>query len=130
MRSIAIIGSRTILETDKNVTKVICAVEKYIGWQHVIRIVSGGAKGADKLAELAYQRAVKKMDDIDLLIHHADWDKYGKSAGPKRNALIATDADICFAFIDKPLFKSFGTCNCVSLFKSKTKPVHIIRMDL
>lgn len=57
------------------------------------RIVSGGCKlGADSFAEvIAAQRG------LSILIHHANWDKLGNSAGPIRNTLIAEDCHILIA---------------------------------
>ena len=43
-------------------------------------IVSGGAKGADSLAE-KYATA----NGIEIKVFPAEWSKYGKSAGPIRN---------------------------------------------
>lgn len=43
-------------------------------------IVSGGAKGADSLAE-----RYAKEKGYELVVMKADWDKYGKSAGYRRN---------------------------------------------
>ena len=45
-----------------------------------IHIVSGGAKGADTLAE-----RYAKENGYQMHIFPANWDKYGKSAGYKRN---------------------------------------------
>lgn len=45
-----------------------------------IVIVSGGAKGADSLAE-----RYAKERGLELKVFPADWDKYGKSAGYRRN---------------------------------------------
>lgn len=47
-------------------------------------IVSGGARGADRLGE----RYARK-NGIDLKLFPADWDKYGKSAGYIRNEEMA-----------------------------------------
>ena len=47
---------------------------------HRIRIVSGGARGADTLAE-----RYAKENDYDIKVMKADWDRHGKSAGYKRN---------------------------------------------
>lgn len=46
----------------------------------ISKIVSGGAKGADTLAELwARERG------IPIAVYRADWKKHGKAAGPIRN---------------------------------------------
>lgn len=52
---------------------------------HIIEeIISGNADGIDKLGErFASENA------IDLVIMPANWKKYGKSAGPRRNAKMA-----------------------------------------
>ena len=75
--------------------------------QSGIEIVSGGANGADKLGE---QYAKEK--GYKLTIFKADWDKYGKSAGPKRNAQMAEYADALIAFWDG---QSRGTKNMIEL---------------
>ena len=43
-------------------------------------IISGGATGADALAE-----RYAKERNIEMIVMPADWNKYGKSAGPMRN---------------------------------------------
>lgn len=70
-----------------------------------IVIVSGGAKGADKLGEqYAKERGYK------LQVYPADWDQYGKAAGPIRNKQMAENADALVAFWDG---KSLGTKNMI-----------------
>ena len=64
-------------------------------------LVSGGAKGADALAErLAQERGLT----IDVI--RADWNRYGRGAGPIRNKQIVESADLVIAFWDG---KSRGT---------------------
>ena len=60
---------------------------------HRIRIVSGGARGVDSIG-------AQYACDAKLIfkLHPAEWSKYGKSAGYKRNILIVKDADIVLAF--------------------------------
>lgn len=43
-------------------------------------IVNGGAKGADMLA-----RHWAKANGVNCVTYHADWEKHGRAAGPKRN---------------------------------------------
>ena len=58
-----------------------------------ITIISGGARGADRLGEhLAYEY------EIDVEVYPANWDKYGKSAGYKRNEQMANVATHALIF--------------------------------
>lgn len=48
--------------------------------EHIATVIHGGARGADTLAgEWATTRG--KL----LIVEYADWDRYGFSAGPRRN---------------------------------------------
>lgn len=60
-----------------------------------IQIVSGGASGADALGE-RYARE----KGYSLKRFPADWNQYGRSAGPKRNRQMAQYADALIAFWD------------------------------
>lgn len=53
-----------------------------------VEIVSGGANGIDKCGEF-----FAGFYHLHLSRFVADWDKYGKAAGPKRNAHMADYAD-------------------------------------
>ena len=55
-------------------------MDKVLSNHEAITLISGGARGADSLAE-AYAVARK----IPIKVMHADWNKYGKSAGYRRN---------------------------------------------
>ena len=69
-------------------------------------LVSGGAKGADALAErLAGERGLT----IDVI--PADWQRYGRGAGPIRNKQIVESAELVIAFWDG---KSRGTRSALS----------------
>lgn len=70
-------------------------------------IVSGDARGADKLGE-----RYAKENCMWCTKYPAKWDKYGKSAGYIRNAEMATNADALIAFWDG---KSKGTKNMIDL---------------
>ena len=58
-------------------------------------IINGGATGADKMAT-AYARTKR----IPYRIYKADWKKYGRSAGPRRNkAMLKNETiDLVLAF--------------------------------
>lgn len=76
-----------------------------------IEIVSGGARGADALGErYARERGYA------LKVFPADWDKYGRAAGPIRNGQMADYADALIAFWDG---KSVGTRNMIRQAREK-----------
>jgi len=82
-------------------------------------ILSGGARGADRLGESwakEYGYPVKK--------YPADWEKHGKAAGMIRNAQMAENADILVAFWDG---KSKGTQHMIKTAMGRGLEVHVYR---
>lgn len=61
----------------------------------ITTVVSGGARGADSLAERYAQER-----GIPTIIFPADWDKHGRSAGYIRNKDIVDTCDGCVTFWD------------------------------
>lgn len=107
--NIAVVGSRTFNDykkmkevlssyTDKNTT-----------------IVSGGARGADRLAE---KYAEEK--NLPTKIFIPDWDGLGKKAGFIRNEIIVENSDMVIAFWDG---QSRGTKHTIELAKKMNKKV-------
>ena len=90
---------------------------KILSEQTEVEIVSGTANGADKLGE---KYAVDNGHPIKQF--PADWDKFGKSAGYKRNAQMAEYADALIAFWDG---KSRGTKHMIDLAKRAKLKVRI-----
>jgi hypothetical protein len=89
-----------------------------------IEIISGHAPGADALGE-----RFAKSYGYPLTIFPAEWNKYGKAAGPIRNekmAKYAAEADrgILVAF---PIEESSGTMNMIKLAKQYGLEVNIVR---
>lgn len=80
-------------------------------------IVSGGAKGVDTWAE-----DVAKFEMMATDIYHAEWAKYGKTAGFRRNNDIVRNCDFVIAFWYN---KSKGTKHTISLCKYLNVP-HIV----
>jgi len=74
-----------------------------------IEIVSGLAAGADTMGE---RYAISKGYKIAKFA--ADWEKYGRAAGYKRNKQMAEYADCLIAFWDS---KSKGTKHMIDLAK-------------
>ncbi len=82
-------------------------------------IVSGGALGVDKLAEL-----YAKNNNIKNVIFLADWRK-GKQAGPIRNQQMVDYSDEVIAFWDS---ESKGTKSTIDKAKVKELKTHIIKI--
>ena len=78
---------------------------------HNVVIVSGHAKGADMAGE-----QYANEESLDLEIFPADWKKYGKSAGFRRNEQMAEFADALIAFWDG---KSHGTKHMIDIANEK-----------
>jgi len=82
-------------------------------------VVSGGAGGPDKwAARFAHERG------LEVCVHYAAWDTYGKAAGPMRNARLVRDVDKLIAFWDG---ESRGTSDVVAKAEAAGKPVTVIR---
>ena len=109
---LAIIGSRTFNDYEK--------MKYYVGTylDRTELIISGGAKGADSLAKRL------ALDFImDYIEYPAEWDKYGKSAGYRRNIQIVDECDMVLAFWDG---KSKGTKHTIDLARKAKKPTFIV----
>ena len=83
-----------------------------------IEIVCGEALGADSLGKFYAQRK-----GYNVRSYPADWNKYGKSAGIRRNKQMAEVADALVAFWDG---KSRGTKNMIEQMRRLKKPVKIV----
>lgn len=83
-----------------------------------LEIVSGGAYGADKLGE-----DYAENHDIPLKIFPANWDRYGKSAGYKRNKQMAEYATHLVAFWNGT---SKGTKHMIDLAKEHGLKVRVV----
>ena len=109
---IAIIGSRTF----NNYKLLQRTLDTF--YPNISLIVSGGAQGADALAE-EYART----EGIRTLIFKPDWKTYGKAAGFVRNKDIVTSVDIVIAYWD---CVSRGTANSIEWAYKLNKPVIIV----
>jgi len=71
------------------------------------RIIHGAAEGADAIAN-----QVGEDLELTVIAVPAQWDKYGPSAGPRRNrVMLDMKPDVVIAF---PLPGSIGTWDCVN----------------
>lgn len=113
--NIAIVGSRNF----KDYEFMKSVIETYIienSLEQTI-IVSGGAKGADALAE---KFASEK--GYGTLIFLPEWEKYGRGACSVRNTQIIENADVVIAFWDGA---SRGTKDSIDKAKKMGKKLMI-----
>jgi predicted Rossmann fold nucleotide-binding protein DprA/Smf involved in DNA uptake len=126
MKKIAVIGGR-----DFNNYEIMEATLKQF---EIDEIVSGGAKGADSLAE-----TYAKNNNIPFKLFEAEWDnleatpclirtkdgkKYNALAGFNRNKLLVDHSDYVIAFWDG---KSKGTKDSIDYAKKTNKDVLTIK---
>jgi hypothetical protein len=87
-------------------------------------VVHGAARGVDA----AFAQACNDLG-VTHEPHPADWDVYGKGAGPRRNqAMVDAGADLCLA-VHRDLKGSRGTLDCVKRCLAAGIPVWLIDND-
>lgn len=87
---------------------------------NVLIFMSGECNGADKLGE---RYAIENNFQIER--YPADWKTYGKSAGPKKNLLMAEKCDYVICFWDG---KSAGTKSMINWARKFNKPLKVKRI--
>ena len=92
--------------------------EKAFSLLNKIEIVSGTAKGADQIGEW-----FAEGNGYPIKRFPANWNKYGKSAGYKRNEEMARYADALIAFWDG---KSKGTKHMIDLAQQYELKVKVV----
>lgn len=108
---VIIAGSRDITDP-----QVLLDALQEIDWQ-ISQVVCGMARGADKLG---YDWA--KANNVPIAEFPADWNRYGKSAGYKRNVEMARNADALLALWDG---RSRGTSNMIYIAACQGLRVHV-----
>jgi len=109
---VIIAGSRTITSY-KHIEEAV----KKSGYK-ITNVISGAARGVDQLGEM-YAR----LNNIPLTSMPADWDKYGKAAGPIRNAEMGKVADAAVIVWDG---KSRGSKNMMDIMTRLEKPYYVL----
>jgi hypothetical protein len=110
-----IVGSRTF--TDYQLLCHTLAPERH----RIIEVLHGGARGAD---QLGFRWALKHH--VRSRCFAAAWERFGKSAGIRRNQQMAQAGDVLIAFWDG---RSPGTRHMISCMQQLGKPVVVIRTD-
>lgn len=111
MPMLMICGSRGITEFKHLAEALVKCKFKYD------EIVSGGAKGVDKLAEQYADRC-----NVPITVVKPEWDKHHRGAGIVRNRKMVTMSDCVLAVWDG---KSKGTQHSINFAQRQGKPVYI-----
>jgi len=121
MINLAVVGSRNFTDYDTVCMGIIETLDLWkIGINQVSSIISGGATGVDSSAEI-----FSKYFDIKFVVFEAEWSKYGKSAGPKRNSLIVKNATHVIAFVTED---SVGTLDTIRKARESNLTINIVRI--
>jgi hypothetical protein len=113
---LAIVGSRSFTKT----SFAFEILDRVRATTSVDLVVSGGAAGADTIAEL-WARA----RSIATRVFKPDWTRNGRRAGFLRNVSIVTNADKLIAFWDGV---SRGTLHSINLARLRNIPVQVIHV--
>jgi len=109
--NVAIVGSRNFPGLHR--------VDKFVaGLPDDCVVVSGGARGVDSRAQ-----AAATARGLTVIVHHADWETYGKRAGFMRNSKIVEGCDYLVAFWDE---QSKGTQDSIQKARRAGIPISII----
>lgn len=111
---LAIVGSRTLIDA----RLVADEVDHVHAETAVTELISGGAKGADKLGE-----AWALTHDIPIRKLLPDWDRHGRAAGIIRNSDIVKEADKVIAFWDGT---SRGTRDTIAKARKANKMLKVV----
>lgn len=115
---LAIIGSRDFNDYEQ----LSYFIRKNVKVDNITEIVSGGARGADALAEkfaMEYH--------IPTTIFKPNWQKFGRPAGMIRNKDIIEKSEVVFAFWDGI---SKGTANSLKLAEKAKKSIYIYQYEV
>lgn len=115
MIKLAIVGSRDFTDYETFQQALAEFISEY---GMPTSIISGGARGADSMAE-----KWSLEEDIPIVIYYPDWNTYGRAAGPIRNSQIVNDATHMIAF---PVGESRGTQDSIRKARAKRIPLKVI----
>ena len=123
MFSLAVVGSRSFHDYQSMEYEINRIFRKKRQEQeNAFMIVSGGARGADRLAKQYVDEY--PYDDLFYREYKPDWEKYGKKAGILRNYDIVNDAHMVLAFWNG---ESKGTKHTIGYTKDKRIRLRVVR---
>lgn len=95
-------------------------LDKYLAGKSNVTIISGTARGADRLGEKYAQEHGYKIEQVP-----AQWAKYHQGAGPIRNKQMVKLADAVLVFWDN---ESTGTRNIIECARAENIPCKIVNI--
>lgn len=117
MYRIIVAGSRNFNDYELLSTKLDYYLSNRVQTDTVV-IISGTCYGADQLGE-----RYAKEHNLHIDKFPADWNKYGKSAGYRRNVQMAEHADACIVFWDGA---SKGTKHMIDIAKAHNLALRVV----
>lgn len=87
----------------------------------ISEIIHGGCVGADAMAG-----DYAKATDTKCTVYPADWNRYGKAAGPIRNRLMLDQKPNLVIAFHEEIDKSKGTRDCYEEAIRRGIPVHLV----
>lgn len=109
---------KTIIAGSREITDYNVLIEAYAECPfHITSVVSGCARGVDKLGEFFSQD-----NSLPLEKYPADWSTYGKRAGYIRNTEMADNAEALLAIWDG---ESRGTKHMIDIAREKGLEVFV-----
>lgn len=110
MIKLAIVGSRSFNDYEM--------LKKHVDPTNIVAIVSGGARGADTLAE-----QFAREHNLQMIVFKPDYVTHGRAAAFIRNSAIIEASDAVIAFWDG---SSTGTLDSIKKARKMGKPVNVI----
>ena len=95
-------------------------LDKYLANRSKVTIISGTARGADRLGERYAQEHGYNIEQVP-----AQWSKYHQGAGPIRNKQMVKTADAVLVFWDN---ESSGARNIIECARSENIPCKVINI--
>ena len=124
---LGLVGSRNFYDYKSFKSAVFQVIEEWNDEKRennegdIMSIVSGGAPGADTLAE----KLARELN-VQMIVFKPDWTTYGKAAGIRRNTDIVNASTHMIAF---PSRKGKGTQDSIRKAQKNNIPLKILFID-